>query len=250
MTSDPNGPRTGRNGVRWEVVFAVGIVLLACCVLACTVGAALVVFFGRPGPLPEVDLLAATPTQEMTIQAPSSTPLPLPTPTPTPSSPLQATATATPEPTPEARATPPTTTPVPSPAPSATPTPVVCDDLTALGRISLAPGQAFVCTIDQEQLTEQLEARPENPCADTSVTFRDDDQVYVTCRMGLTLRATGIVEVSSCRMDLRIISGTFGFAQLIQGLIDENEALVPYDRICIDDAEVSEGQIAVCGHRR
>jgi hypothetical protein len=139
---------------------------------------------------------------------------------------------------------------LPSPRASPTPTPVVCDDLTALGRIALAPGQAFVCTIGQDQLTEQLEARPENPCAETSVTFADNGQVVVTCRMGLTLRATAVVEVSGCRMDLRILSGTFGFAQLVQGLIDENEALMPYDRVCIDDAEVSEGQITVWGHRR
>jgi hypothetical protein len=119
-----------------------------------------------------------------------------------------------------------------------------------LGRIALAPGQAFVCTIDQDQLTEQLEERPENPCADTNVTFRNDGQVYVTCRMGLTLRATGIVEVSNCRMNLRVTSGTIGFAQLVQGLIDENEALMPYDRICIDEAEVSEGQVTIWGHRR
>ena len=135
------------------------------------------------------------------------------------------------------------------PAP-VTPTPVVCDDLTTLSQITLAPGQEFVCTIDEEQLTKQLEARPENPCADTEVSFRDDGLVHVSCRIGLNLRATGIVEVSNCRMDLRIISGTFGFAQLIQGLIDENEVFMPYDQICIDDAEVSEGQIMVWGHRR
>ncbi len=239
--------------MRWEVVFAVGIVVLACCVLACAVGAALVVFSGRPGPLPDVEPLPPTPTQEVTLQPSTSTPLPPATPTPTPSPPPQATATATKiataSPTQEAAVTPTPTPTLAMPAP-VTPTPVVCDDLTALGRIALAPGQEFVCTIDQEQLTEQLEARPENPCADTNVTFRDDGRVYVSCRMGLNLRATGMVAVSNCRMDLRVISGTFGFAQLIQGLIDENEALMPYDRICIDDAEVREGQITVWGHRR
>jgi hypothetical protein len=126
----------------------------------------------------------------------------------------------------------------------------VCDDLTALGRLTLAPGQEFVCTIDQAQLTEQLEARPENPCADTNVTFRDDGLVSITCRMGLNLQATGSVEANNCRLDLRIISGTIGFARLLQRLIDENEALMPYNRICIDGAEVSAGQITVQGHRR
>jgi hypothetical protein len=107
-----------------------------------------------------------------------------------------------------------------------------------------------VCTIEEAELSEQLEARPENPCADTNVTFGDDGLVTVSCRMGLNLQATGVVEVDNCRMDLRIISGTLGFAQLIQGLIEENEVLMPYDRICIDDAEVSEGKITVRGHRR
>ena len=237
MASDHNGQKVRSDGVRWEVVFAVGIVLLACCVLACTVGVALVVFSGRPRPLPGVDWLFATPTAVVTVHAPTSTPLPLATTTPTLNPRPQATATAIPEPTREARATPPAT-------------PVVCDDLTALGQIVLAPGQAFVCTIDQDQLTKQLEGRPENPCADTNVTFRDDGQVHVTCRMGLTLRATGIVEVRNCRMNLRVISGTFGFAQIVQRLIDENATLMPYDRICIDDAEVSEGQITIWGHRR
>jgi hypothetical protein len=249
LASDQNGQKVRGDGVRWEVVFAVGIVLLACCVLACTVGVALVVFSGRPRSLPDVEQVSVTPTRTVTVHAPTSTPLPLATTTPTLSQRPQATATAIREPTREARATP-TTTPLPSPRASATPTPVVCDDLTALGRIVLAPGQAFVCTIDQDQLTEQLEERPENPCADTSITFRDDGQVYVTCRMGLTLRATGIVEVSNCRISLRVLSGTFGFAQLVQGLIDENEALMPYDRICIGDAQVSEGQITIRGHRR
>ena len=249
MASDHNGQKVRSNGVRWEVVFAVGIVLLACCVLACTVGVALVVFFGRPRPLPDVEWVSATPTRAVTVHAPTSTPLPLATITPTLNPRPQATATAIPEPTREARATP-TTTPLPSPRASATPTPAVCDDLTALGQIVLAPGQAFVCTIDQDQLTEQLEERPENPCADTNVTFRDDGQVYVTCRMGLTLRATGSVEVGNCRMNLRVISGTFGFAQIVQRLIDENATLMPYDRICIDDAQVSEGQITIWGHRR
>jgi hypothetical protein len=127
---------------------------------------------------------------------------------------------------------------------------VVCNDLTTLGRIRLAPGQAFVCTISQDQLTEQLDARPENPCSSTDVTFSGDGQVHVTCRMGLTLRATGVIEASDCRMDLRVTSSTFGFGQILQALIDENEVLVPYDQICVEDAKVSEGEITVWGHRR
>jgi hypothetical protein len=253
LTSDLNEPRTGKKGVRWEVVFAVGIVVLACAVLACVMGAALFVFINRSGSLPDIEPLPATPTQEIALPATPTQEATLRPPTATPSPFPQATATATvmatASPTQEAAA-PPTPTPTLAMPVPVTPTPVVCNDLTALGRITLAPGQAFVCTIDEQQLTEQLDARPENPCADTNVAFRDDGRVYVTCRMGLTMRATGVVEVDDCRMDLRIISGTFGFAQLIQGLIDQNEAFMPYNRICIDDAEVSEGQITVWGHGR
>jgi len=247
LSSDQDGPEVR---ARWEIVLVVGVVVLACAILACTLGVAGILFTRRGQIVPAASPTFVAPTRLATVPVPTRTPTPPPTATPMPTARPSATSTATavPEPTRTARAT---STPTDLPArPSATPTAVVCDDLTTLGQISLAPGQAFVCSIDQSQLTEELDRRPENPCSSTDVTFGADSQVHVTCRIGLTLQATAIVEVSDCRMNLRIASSTFGFGQLLQGLIDENQELVPYDRICVDDAKVSEGEITVRGHRR
>jgi hypothetical protein len=132
-----------------------------------------------------------------------------------------------------------------------TPTPVVCNDLDALQRMTLLPGQAFVCTFSEQQLTASLRDRPENPCADASVTLTEDGQLRMTCHMGfLVMRATGVVEARNCRMEFRVVSGTAGFAQLVQQLIEQNLAWIPYDRVCIEDAEVSEGQMTIAGHGR
>jgi hypothetical protein len=248
LGSDRDEPEGGKR-VHWEIVLAVGVVVLACGVLACTLGAAGIIFTRRVQPSSGAVMILVPPTRFATVPIPTSTPLPKPTATLVPTAQLPVTATAVPEPTPTARATP-TPTASPAPLPSATPTVVVCDNPAALGQIALAPGQAFVCTIDQDQLTQQLDQRPENPCSSANVTFSADGQVDVACRIGLTLRATAVVEASNCRLNVRVVSGTFGFGQLLQRLIDENEAQVPYGQICIDDAEVSEGEITVRGHRR
>ena len=132
-----------------------------------------------------------------------------------------------------------------------TPTPVVCNDLEAIQRMTLLPGQTFVCTFSEQQLTAQLRDRPENPCADTSVILTEDGQVRVTCRMGFfPMRATGVVTARNCRMEFRVVSGTVGFTQLVQRLIEEHQTWMPYDRVCIDDVEVSAGQIIIQGYGR
>lgn len=249
MSSDQEGPKGGK-GVRWGIVLVVGIIVLICAILAVVVGAA-GILYSRRGPAgPGTPPSFAPPPALETVPVPTASPTLSPTLTLVPTAQPSATSTTTalPEPTQTARVT--STPTALSVAPSATPTAVACNDLTTLGQIALAPGQAFVCTIDQGQLTEQLDARPENPCSSSSVTFDADGQIHVTCRMGLTLRATVAVEVSDCRMNLHILSSTFGLGQLLQGLIDENQGLAPYDQVCIDDAEVSEGEITVRGHRR
>jgi hypothetical protein len=250
VSSNQGEPEGSVQGIRWEIVLVVGVIVLACAILACTLGVAGLLFARRGQTLVATSPTFTAPTRLATVPVPTQTPIPPPTATPVPTVRPSATSTATavPEPTRTARAT---STPTDLPArPSATPTAVVCDDLAALGQIALAPGQAFICTIDQGQLTEELDSRPENPCSSTDVTFGADGQIHVTCRIGLTLQAAAVVEVNDCRMNLRIVSSTFGFGQLIQGLIDENQELVPYDQICVDDAEVGQGEITVRGHRR
>ena len=51
-------------------------------------------------------------------------------------------------------------------------------------------------------------------------------------------------------MSIRIVRGTIGFVQAVQSLLDANAHLVPHDVICIEEAKVGDGEIAISGYGR
>ena len=115
--------------------------------------------------------------------------------------------------------------------------------------MTIIPGQQFECTIRQEDLSAKINQQPDIPCDDVSITMANDE-VQVTCRMGIKLNAVGVVDVNDCRMSIRIVRGTIGFAQVVQNLLDANAQLVPYDVICVEQATVGDGTIAISGYGR
>ncbi len=235
----------------WRVFAIVSIVILGCVLLACVgtyVGLALHNRIRNPS------LLATEPTQASSDgpQPPRSTPTSSPT------------AIARPTRTPTRQATPlPTRTPTAAPTrqatavatatradrPSATPTPIVCDDVGALSSLTIAPGQPFTCTIDDQALNEQIAEYPDLPCSELEVRFTDGE-VRMVCKMGIRMTAAGVVEVDDCQASIRIVRGTVGFAQAVQTLLDEYTQLAPYDVVCIEEATLGEGTITISGRGR
>jgi hypothetical protein len=118
-----------------------------------------------------------------------------------------------------------------------------------LGQLTIVPGQQFACTIRQEDLTRRINQQPDIPCSDVSITMANGE-VQVTCWLGVKLNATGVVRVGNCRMSIRIVRGTVGFTQVVQNLLDTNAQLVPYDAICVEQATIGDGEIAIRGYGR
>ena len=110
-------------------------------------------------------------------------------------------------------------------------------------------GQRFSCTIGQQDLTDRINQQPDVPCTNVQVTFADGE-IGLACTVGIRLRATGVTEVENCRVSIRIVKGTIGFTQVVQGLIDEYAQLVPEDLICVEEATVGDGTITVSGYGR
>jgi hypothetical protein len=115
--------------------------------------------------------------------------------------------------------------------------------------LTIVPGQQFACTIHQQDLSAKINQQPDIPCNDVSISMANDE-VQVTCRMGIKLNAIGVVDVDDCRMSIRIVRGTIGFVQAVQSLLDANAQLVPYDVICVEQATVGDGTIAISGYGR
>jgi len=179
-----------------------------------------------------------------TSSAPTSSTHPTASPTALQAEPTQPSPTSTPRPV---TATP-THTPSPTPVmPAPTLTPIVCDDIEQIGALCIAPGQSFQCTVRQEQLSAQIAQQPNVPCSEVKVTL-DDGQIAVSCRMGLRLSATGVVEIEDCRASIRVTRATMGFTQIVQELLDENMQLMPYDLICVEQVEIDDGQMTIAGH--
>lgn len=111
------------------------------------------------------------------------------------------------------------------------------------------PGQQFTCTIHEDDLTEQINRQPDIPCSNVNITFADDE-VQLTCQMGIRLKAIGAVKAENCRMSIQIVRGTIGFTQVVQELLDENAQLVPYDVICVEEATIGDGEIEIKGYGR
>jgi hypothetical protein len=246
---------TARNVQRW-ILTMIAVAMWGCCVVTCmAIGAAIAL--GDLSLLPALGLVREPPTPTSVPSATRThslaTSVPIERSTRvvhvTPTLPPTDTRQSTPAPT-QTHTPRPSSTPVNTPAPGlgATPTPVVCDDLDNIGQLTLVAGQQFACTISQEALTARLRQQPDLPCSEIGVAL-DDGEVRLTCQMGIRLNATGVVQVQDCRASVRIVRGTIGFTQVIQNLIDQNAGLVP-DAICVEEATVAHGEIAISGHGR
>jgi hypothetical protein len=265
---------------RWWMWAAAAVAIWGLCLVACVgLGVALTLKVRDP-----LDVLTQTVTATVvarqdtqaprattrTTAKPSSTPprtlratatprraaprVPTHTPSPTSSPTRGQTPTPTQTQTPYSRPThTPTSTPRPTRrptrAPKATPTPIVCNDLDQLGQLTIVPGQRFTCTIHESDLTKRISQQPGIPCSDVNITFADDE-VQLTCRMRIRLRAVGTVKAENCRMSIQIVRGTIGFTQVVQELLDENAQLVPYDLICVEEATIGDGEIEIKGYGR
>ena len=240
----------------WAAV--AGAVLSLCLVVCVGLGAVLVLRGGVS--VPWAAATRATPTQ---TSLPATTFPPLKTASPTPlstvaqrptSTATQASvATHTPTPVATSTAEVPTSTPTATRASTATraatPTPIVCDSLDQMEGLTIAPGQQFFCTIGQQDLTRRINQQPDLPCTNVEVTFASGE-IGLTCSLGIKLQATGVVQVENCRMSIRIVKGTVGFTQVVQGLIDEYAQLVPEDLICVEEATVGDGVVEISGYGR
>jgi hypothetical protein len=254
--ADERGAPAGKERrPRWDIAVLIAIAILACCILVVVGGSAAWVLWGR---LQRGTLLGAIATRRaarVVTSTPSATPaLPAaPTQTATPTQPVRPTATpgAPAAATPTVTRAAPTATPMraATPLPTATPTRVVCDGIAGLGGIVLAPGQAFRCSVGEDELNAQLAVQPNLPCRSASLTLADG-AIQFTCRVGIALRATVALDAADCRASVRVVSGTPGFTQVVQGLIEQYMDMVPYDQVCVERAEVAEQEITVEGYRR
>jgi hypothetical protein len=137
---------------------------------------------------------------------------------------------------------------LPSPT-AAAPTPIVCDSLDQAQQMTILPGQRFSCAIGQQDLTDRINQQPDVPCTDVQVAF-ENGEIRLTCAMGIRLQAIGAAQVADCRLSIRIVRGTIGFTQVVQGLIDESAQLVPEELICVEEATVGDGVIEISGYGR
>jgi hypothetical protein len=249
-----------------------GLVIAAwVCVLAC-VGTGLILLIqnrragpastptATPTPTPGVAAVptdtspqaTATPTAGATprpaTQAPTGTPAHTPTATQSPTGTPAHTATATATAVTTATAT---ATAARTALPTATPTvtPIVCDDLDDMESLTIAPGQRFSCTVTEEELTRKAKEQPDMPCREIAIRL-DDGEITLVCRMGIRMSATGTVSAEDCQLSIEIVRGTIGFAQIVRGFLDTGMELIPYDAICIERAEVSDGQLQIEGYGR
>ena len=142
-----------------------------------------------------------------------------------------------------------TQTPTLASTPSPTPTTVVCTDFSALGTMSIAQGQRFVCTTHQDRITEQLRNVPNLPCSEVSVGF-DDERFTFECKMRIMVRAVGAAKAKDCQLDIEIREGTLAFAEAAQLMIDALLPNLPSERVCFDRVEIDDGQMELAGYGR
>jgi hypothetical protein len=254
MTEDKHvSPRTS--------LIAAIVAIVGAAALTCLCGLTALVLLERVDSLPGGIAL-----RRPTAVRPTSTPKALPpsppasaTATRAQAQPQGATATPTVTQTPRQGPTPgPTHTPPPlaTPAPTwtptavaAAPTPFVCEELTDLADMSLAPGQRFECTVRQETLTALANSYEGSPCNETRFTL-DNGEIRVECRMGVTMSAAVAVRAQSCRLVLQVLKGTVGFKKVVQELIETQVNAIRYDDVCVERAVVDDGSISVSGYGR
>jgi hypothetical protein len=126
---------------------------------------------------------------------------------------------------------------------------IVCTDLAALGWMDVAPGQRFVCTAHQDQITEQLRSTSNVPCREVSVSF-DEGRFTLECKMGITVRAVGVVTTEACQLDVVIVEGTVGFADAAQLMVDALLPNLSSEGVCLDRVVIDEGEVELAGYGR
>jgi hypothetical protein len=186
----------------------------------------------------------------------TATPAPTMTATPVPTTALTHIATPggtkTPASTPSATpadATTLTPTPLPTVTPTLAPTPIICDDLSVLSWIEMAPGQRFECTTHQDTITGYLQDIPEVPCGNVSILL-EEGQFSFVCEGRVTVTVKGTIEAQDCQIDVEITGGTPGVGGAMQVLIDTLLNYFPQDKLCFERAELADGELIVSGYGR
>ena len=235
----------------WLVFAVVAIVLVGClAAVAAGMGILFLIRSRESGPDPR----PVDPTVTIrVIRTPTHVLLKMPTPQPSPTRtqpPALPTRTPTRTQVPSATTTPgPQATAAPTATSSlqGTPTPIVCEGIESAASLTLAPGQSFTCSVTDDELVDQIAKVPDLPCSDVQIAF-DDGEIQVSCRMGIRLTAVGELSVQDCRATMAIVRGTPGFTQVVQTLLDQYAVLLPYDRVCVEEATVGDGVLTVSGY--
>jgi hypothetical protein len=77
----------------------------------------------------------------------------------------------------------------------------------------------------------------------------EDGQFSFTCKSRVTITVKGTITAQDCELQVDIEGGLVG-GGLIEVLIRMLLQYFPYDRICIEEAELSDGMFMVRGYGR
>jgi hypothetical protein len=112
----------------------------------------------------------------------------------------------------------------------------------------IAPGQRFDCATHQDAIVEQMKTVEQVPCDDVVVVF-EDGQFSFTCKSRVNITVKGSITAQDCELKVDIEGGRVG-SGLMEVLIHTLLKNFPYERICIEEAELSDGELRVRGYGR
>jgi len=114
--------------------------------------------------------------------------------------------------------------------------------------IEIAPGQRFECTTHQDAIVEQMKNVEQVPCEDVLVVF-GDGRFSFTCKSRVSITVKGAITAQECQLKVDLEGGLVG-GGLMEVLIRTLLKHLPYDRICIEEAELTDGEFRVRGYGR
>jgi hypothetical protein len=114
--------------------------------------------------------------------------------------------------------------------------------------MEIAPGQRFECATHQDAITEQMKSVEQVPCEDVIVVF-EDGQFSFTCKSRVNITVKGAISAQECELKVDIEGGLVG-GGLMEVLIRTLLKNFPYDKICIEEAELTDGKLIVRGYGR
>jgi len=120
--------------------------------------------------------------------------------------------------------------------------------MSVLAWIEIAPGQRFECTTHQDAIVKQMKSVEQVPCEDVLVVF-EDGQFSFTCKSRVNITVKGAITAQECELRVDIEGGLVG-GGLMEVLIRTLLKNLPYDRICIEEAALLEGEMTVRGYGR